>query len=122
MRGDWRSTTYIVTAKMPSSESYGLVNQMRRASVSVAANIAEGYAMRSRGAYLRHLEIAAGSQAELETEGEIARRRFLGSEPSMQSLCTLSDRVGTALNALIQALQTSAFDKPPSIDARRAQK
>lgn len=115
---DQADLTYLATAKMPASESYGLVNQMRRAAVSVAANIAEGYALRSRAAYLRHLQIAAGSQAELETETEIARRRFLGSDSSVQKLSDVSGRVGATLNALIRALQASPFDRPPSTAAR----
>ncbi len=98
---DQADLTSLATAKMPASESYGLVNQTRRASV--AANIAEGYALRNRAAYLGHLQIAAGSQAELESETEIARRRFLGSDSSVQKLSDVSGRRRNA--ALIRALQ-----------------
>ncbi|MCL4813751.1 MAG: four helix bundle protein [Vicinamibacteraceae bacterium] len=113
---DQADLTSLATAKMPASESYGLVNQTRRASV--AANIAEGYALRNRAAYLGHLQIAAGSQAELESETEIARRRFLGSDSSVQKLSDVSGRVGATLNALIRALQASPFDRPPSTAMR----
>jgi four helix bundle protein len=63
---------YRVTQGFPSSEVYGLVSQIRRAAVSIPANIAEGYARESTREYLQHLSIAQGSLAELETHVEIA--------------------------------------------------
>lgn len=58
---------YRLTASLPASEQYGLIAQMRRAAVSIPANIAEGYQRRFRKEYIRFIGIAEASAAELET-------------------------------------------------------
>jgi four helix bundle protein len=58
---------YEVTEALPPAERYGLQSQIRRAAVSIVANIAEGCATGSPGNLERHLRIAAGSAGELET-------------------------------------------------------
>jgi len=64
---------YRTTDRLPKSELYVLVNQMRRSAVSVPSNIAEGYKRKSRAEYLRFLSIAEASAAELETQITISR-------------------------------------------------
>jgi len=64
---------YRLTATYPKSEQFGLVNQMRRASVSIASNIAEGYGRSFRGEYLQFLGYARGSKCELQTQIVIAK-------------------------------------------------
>ncbi|HCU07016.1 MAG TPA: diversity-generating retroelement protein bAvd family protein [Holosporales bacterium] len=59
---------YNVTKGFPSSEMYGLTSQMRRASVSLPSNIAEGASRRTNTDFARFLEIALGSSFELETQ------------------------------------------------------
>lgn len=59
---------YISTEGFPKSEWYGLKTQMRRASISIPSNIAEGYKRRTRGEYVQFLGIADASAAELETQ------------------------------------------------------
>jgi four helix bundle protein len=56
---------YKLTSSFPDSERFGLTNQLRRASVSIASNIAEGYGKVSRGEYLLFLGHARGSNFEL---------------------------------------------------------
>jgi four helix bundle protein len=58
---------YKVSKQLPKSEEYGLISQMRRASVSIPANIAEGKKRRTRKDFVSFLRIADGSAAELET-------------------------------------------------------
>jgi four helix bundle protein len=58
---------YSASDTLPKSEAFGLASQMRRAAVSIPSNIAEGKAISGR-AYLRHLRIALGSEAELQTQ------------------------------------------------------
>jgi four helix bundle protein len=65
---------YVVTAFLPKEELYGLVSQMRRAAVSVPSNIAEGSSRAISKDFLRLLNIATSSCAELDAQLEIVRR------------------------------------------------
>lgn len=71
---------YSVTMRLPTEERFGLTSQMRRASVSVPSNVAEGQSHGKNGRYIEHVRIAIGSLGELSTELELARRlKFLTS-------------------------------------------
>ncbi len=63
---------YKLTECFPSSEEFGLKSQLRRASVSILANIAEGWLRKSSKDKIRFLEITQGSLLEVETEGLVA--------------------------------------------------
>ncbi len=65
---------YTITNLFPNAEQFGLTNQLRRASVSVPSNIAEGAGRKSRKEFIRFLYIALGSMNEIETQIEIAKR------------------------------------------------
>ncbi|MDB9506783.1 four helix bundle protein [Microcystis aeruginosa CS-338/01] len=65
---------YRLTKTFPKEELYGMTTQIRRASVSIAANIAEGYGRKTRGEYIQFLYIAQGSLKELETHWLISQR------------------------------------------------
>jgi len=72
---------YKVTEKFPKNELYGLTSQMRRASVSISSNIAEGAARTSAKEFSYFLNIAGGSLSELDTQLEIAHNLlFVTSE------------------------------------------
>src|SRR6266498_4561088 len=62
----WVLLIYKLTENFPKHELFGLTSQMRRAAVSVAANMAEGYAAGGKGQFGRYLNIAQGSLAEVE--------------------------------------------------------
>jgi len=64
---------YQITEHFPPSERYGLTSQIRRASVSVPSNIAEGYGRASKSQYIHFLHIALGSLRELDTQLIIAK-------------------------------------------------
>jgi four helix bundle protein len=95
---------YVATKEIPREE-FDLRRQIRRAAVSIPANIAEGYRRKKkRPAYQNHISIAMGSQGELETEIEIAlRNSFMGAD-SCQRLLGLMDRVGAMLYRLHDSL------------------
>lgn len=73
---------YDLTQKFPSQERYGLIRQLRRAAVSVPANIAEGAARNTRKEFIQFLHISQGSLSELDTHLELANR--LGYLPTEQ--------------------------------------
>jgi four helix bundle protein len=63
---------YRITSQFPSSEQFGLVSQMRRATVSVPTNLAEGAARSGKKEFLQFISIAQGSLSELDTQVELA--------------------------------------------------
>ena len=67
---------YAVTSSLPIQEMYGLTSQMRRSSVSIASNIAEGSKRSTKADYRHFCTIALGSAAELETQLIVAQRLF----------------------------------------------
>ena len=67
-------SVYRTTARLPTSEQYELVAQMRRSAVSVPSNIAEGYGRQATGEYRHHLSFSRGSLLELETQLLLCRR------------------------------------------------
>jgi four helix bundle protein len=77
--------TYALSALLPAAERYGLCAQMRRSSVSIPSNIAEGQSRGTARNCLNFVRIALGSSAELETQVELARRlRFVSHEATRE--------------------------------------
>ena len=96
---------YQLTKAFPKEELYGMTSQIRRASSSIPANIAEGYGREHRNEYIRFLQIAQGSLKELETHLILSARVTLTTEPAIQPILTRCDEVGRMLRALIRKLQ-----------------
>ena len=71
---DLAEDIYTITKNFPKEELYGIVSQIRRAAVSISANIAEGAARNSNKEYVQFLYIALGSLSELETELIVSKR------------------------------------------------
>ena len=80
------SDVYNVTSKFPESEKFGLINQLRRASVSIPSNIAEGSSRHSNKDFSRFLEITLGSCYEVETQLLIAYDLRFMNEQQLQHL------------------------------------
>jgi four helix bundle protein len=99
---------YELTQGFPREEIYGLTSQFRRASVSVASNIAEGRGRISQGEFKQFLGTAQGSNFEVQTQLEVSRRLRLGSEASLNKAEKLSVEVGKMLSSLIASLQLKA--------------
>jgi four helix bundle protein len=96
---------YRTTAAFPKNERYSLVDQLRRAAISVPSNIAEGQGRSRTGDYMRHLSVAVGSLSELETQIEIARRLDYISEDVQRNLLDSSKAIGKMLAGLIRSLR-----------------
>ena len=103
---DLAENIYRLTAVFPGSEVYGLSAQMRRAAVSIASNIAEGWGRRSRKDYGRFVLIAQGSNDELRTQLVIAGRLGFGEANQLREADTLCDEIGRMLTGLHGFLQT----------------
>jgi four helix bundle protein len=103
---------YKTTAAFPRSELYGLTGQLRRASVSIPANLAEGHARRTTRAYLNHVSIAIGSHAELATCVELGIRLGFLNAAEKDKLLALSDSVGRLLYGLYRALDREVSQRP----------
>ncbi|WP_299122565.1 four helix bundle protein [uncultured Winogradskyella sp.] len=86
------SQIYDITSKFPESEKFGLTNQLRRASVSIPSNIAEGSSRNSNKDFARFLQIAIGSAYEIETQLIISTDlKFIMDEELKSSLSELEE-------------------------------
>ncbi len=97
---------YRTTEKYPKSETFGIVSQMRRAAVSIGANIAEGAARQSRKEFIRFLYISLGSASELDTLTEISFATNLGNIKSLNKIQENTEQVSKMLQGLIRNLKT----------------
>lgn len=109
---------YILTRELPSDEKYGLSAQLKGASVSVPANIAEGYSRIHRGDYLHHLSIARGSLAEVETHLILCVRLKLLSREQAQKAWKLSQKAGRMLTNQIRTLRLARSSKPQTLNPK----
>lgn len=98
---------YRLTSDFPREEIYGLTSQMRRAAVSIASNIAEGYGRGSRREYRQFLRIAYGSVLELQTQLEIANKLGFGETGTMEGTRAMSEEVGKIIWAIQRKLDTA---------------
>ena len=101
---------YEETKEFPNSEIFGLTSQLRRAGVSVPANIAEGHARHYTTEYLRHLSIAYASLAELETHILIAQRLNYLDTSQSNTLLDITSEIGRMINGLRRSLKKKKND------------
>lgn len=101
---------YLASESFPQKETYRLTDQLCRAAISVAANIAEGSARRSTREYIRFINIAYSSLAECETHLHIAHDLGYLTNDQIGDLLDKSSEVGKMLNALYNALKKKLQD------------
>ncbi|MFN2453221.1 MAG: four helix bundle protein [Pyrinomonadaceae bacterium] len=98
---------YTASRTFPKDETYGLVSQMRRAAVSIPANVAEGQGRRLPGEFQQFLANARGSLWELDTHLELALRlKYINSEQYNVVRVKL-DEVGRLLNGLLRSIASN---------------
>src|SRR5262245_2747820 len=95
---------YKVTQHFPKSEQYGLSSEIRRAAVSISANIAEGYERSHRREYVQFLNISKGSLGEVENCLMLARDLGYFPESTYQELEDKRQEIGKMLRGLIRSL------------------
>jgi four helix bundle protein len=96
---------YDVTVKFPDSEKFGLTSQLRRASISISSNIAEGCSRSSDRDFNRFVEIAYGSLMETVSQLFIARMRQFASEADVDNLMQTADDLARMLSGLRKTLR-----------------
>jgi four helix bundle protein len=112
---DLAIAVYAATRLFPREEMFGLTNQLRRASVSIPSNIAEGKGRASSGELLHFLGIARGSALEVHTQLELSMRLSFGSGEELLSAKALANEVSKILNASITTLRNRSIKKPAGI-------
>jgi four helix bundle protein len=97
---------YNLTKSFPKEEIYGLTSQLRRASVSIASNIAEGRGRATDRDFKQFLNIARGSNYEVHTQLLLAKRLRIGDEEMRKKAESLCIETSKMLGAFIQSLKS----------------
>ena len=100
---------YKLTTSFPESERFGRTNQLRRASVSVASNIAEWYGRATKGEYIQFLGHARVSNSEVETQLVLAKGLCFGAKEEPHKTEELCSEVGRMLGALMKSLRSKSL-------------
>ena len=114
---DLTVSIYALTQSFPKSELYGLTSQMRRASVSVTSNIAEGRGRLNAAEFRQFLGLAQGSVFELRTQLLVAKKLGLVSSESFNRADALSSEVSKMLRTFIEKLKVQSKHNRPTSHA-----
>ncbi len=109
---------YRITESFPKNEIFGLTQQLRRASVSIPSNIAEGHSRRSTLDYIQFLKIARGSLAELETQILISYNLNFFNQEQYDILNQKIIEIAKMLNALIRKIEDSLSPNTQSLNPK----
>jgi four helix bundle protein len=93
---------YRETDKFPNRERYGLIDQIRRAAISIPSNIAEGAARHTKKEFMNYLHIAQAALSELDTQLELARRLSYMDEASREIVDARMERIDKTITGLIR--------------------
>ena len=102
---DLAEQCYRLVRRFPQQDQFVLGHEIRKSSISMPSNIAEGKARHHTAVYVNHLWIAHGSGAELETQLELGRRVEVVGPKEADALIEQSQEIGRMLNGLIQSLE-----------------
>ena len=102
-RMDLVEDVYKLMKQLPENEKYGLISQIKRSSISIPSNIAEGAARGSTKEFIRFLDIASGSLSELETQLLLLER--LGFCSTEENLSEEIETIGKMLYGLKLSLR-----------------
>ncbi len=102
---------YRATGSFPTEEKYGIVAQIRRSSVSIPCNIAEGYRRRNKKEYIQFLHIALGSCGELETLLCLSNDLGMLKKEQFEKLYSQQTFVSILLRKLIESLSKGGINK-----------
>ena len=103
---------YLATSSFPKEELYGLTSQIRRASVSIPSNIAEGYGRFSEKELVRFLFISLGSASEVETQLIICNRLNYLKKEDFDHLSLLNNEIIKMLAGLIKSKNNGSMKNP----------
>ena len=95
---------YRITNSFPTDERFGLISQLRRASVSIPSNLAEGHSRNSTREFLHHISIAMGSLSETETQITLAERLNYATTAEIAPVLQMCDQIGRQLRNLQKSL------------------
>lgn len=95
---------YKILADFPNDEKFGLTSQIKRSSISISSNIAEGYGRNYTKDYARFLQIARGSLFEMQTQLQIAVNLRFIKDVDLEEIKSLSIEIEKMLNVLIKKL------------------
>jgi four helix bundle protein len=102
------TNVYQITKGFPKEEIYGLTNQLRRASVSIPSNIAEGAARSHNKEFVQFLFIALGSASEIETQLVISKNlKFIGEKEYLKLNEEIVE-IRKMLNGLIKSIKSTS--------------
>jgi four helix bundle protein len=107
---DFTVEVYRKTDGFPKDERFGLISQIRRASVSIAANIVEGAARRSDKEFLNFLSMSQGSASEVETELLIAFKLGYLTDEAFRDLMSRIDEIGRMITGLCSHIRGKLGD------------
>lgn len=105
---------YELTSEFPREEQYGLTSQMRRASVSVISNIAEGHGRDTRPQLIQFLSMARGSVFEVEAQLLLCTELHMGPDRLVQGCQGLCDEVSRMLYSALRALRMQQAEEVAS--------
>ncbi|WP_353777505.1 four helix bundle protein [Winogradskyella sp. 3972H.M.0a.05] len=95
---------YTLLKQFPDDEKFGLTSQIKRSSISIPSNIAEGYGRKYTKEYNRFLQVARGSLFELQTQLQIAVNLKFANEKDVLEIKNISIEIEKMLNTLIKKL------------------